>query len=232
MDKLDLDPAKWLWPDELKLVCWLISTHKLMFAWEVSECSRLNERYFPLYKIPTIPHTPWSQHNIPVPPSTINEVTHIIKEKIDSGIYEPSTSSYRLHWFCIVKKDGKSLRLVHNLQPLNAVTVHNASQPPFIKYLMESFAGYAVYGMLDLYSGYNQHVLHIDSCDLTAFGTPLGPHRLTTLPQGHTNAGQGFHGDVMFILQHEIPRFMLPFIDNITVKTVKTRYENPDGTYE
>jgi len=27
-DKLDLDPAKWLWPEELKLVQWLVCAHK------------------------------------------------------------------------------------------------------------------------------------------------------------------------------------------------------------
>jgi hypothetical protein len=65
-------------------------------------------------------------------------------------------ATYRLCWFCIVKKDGKSLSLVHNLQPLNTVTIHDASLLPFIEHLAESFAGYAVYGMMDLYSGYNQ----------------------------------------------------------------------------
>ncbi|KIK34415.1 hypothetical protein CY34DRAFT_37490, partial [Suillus luteus UH-Slu-Lm8-n1] len=67
-DKLDIDPAKWLWPEEAKLVLWLIRTHELVFAWEASEHGRLDERYFPPYKIPTVPHAPWSQCNIPVLP--------------------------------------------------------------------------------------------------------------------------------------------------------------------
>jgi hypothetical protein len=100
----------------------------------------------------------------------------IIKEKISSGVYEPSMAMYRSRWFCVVKKDGKSLHLVHDLQPLNAVTIREASVPPFVEHLAESFAGYAVYGMMDLYSGYDQHALHVDSRDLTTFGMPLGPH--------------------------------------------------------
>jgi hypothetical protein len=79
----------------------------------------------------------------------------IIKEKIMSGVYEPSMATYQLCWFCIVKKDGKSLHLVHNLQPLNVVTIRDVSLPPFIEHLAESFAGYVVYGMMDLYSGYD-----------------------------------------------------------------------------
>jgi hypothetical protein len=231
-DKLDLDPAKWLWPEELKLVQWLVRMHKHAFPWNASERGRLNETCFPPYKIPTIPHMPWLQHNIPIPPATLGEVVHIIKEKIASGVYKPSTAAYRSRWFCVVKKDGKSLCLVHDLQPLNAVTICDALLPPFVEHLAESFAGYTVYGMMDLYSGYDQRTLHKDSCDLTTFGTPLGPHRLTTLPQGHANAVQVYQGDTAFILQHEILEYMSPFVDNVPVKSVQTHYQRADSTYE
>jgi hypothetical protein len=231
-NKLDLDPANWLWPEELKLIRWLVRVHECTFTWCASECGRLNETYFPPYKIPTVPHTPWSQRNIPIPPATLGEVIRIIKEKISSGVYEPSTAAYRSRWFCVVKKDGKLLRLVHNLQPLNAVTICDASVPPFVEHLAESFAGYAVYGMMDLYSGYDQRMLHEESHDLTTFGMPLGPHRLTTLPQGHVNAVQVYQGDTAFILQHEIPDYMLPFVDNVPVKSMKMRYQRADGSYE
>jgi hypothetical protein len=201
-------------------------------VWCTSEHGHLNETYFPPYKIPTVPHTPWFQRNIPIPPTTLGEVICIIKEKISSGVYKPSTAAYRSCWFCIVKKDGKSLRLVHDLQPLNAVTICDASVPPFIEHLVESFMGYAVYGMMDLYSGYDQCVLHEESHDLTTFGMPLGPHRLTTLPQGHTNAVQVYQGDTAFILQHEIPDYTSPFVDDVPIKSVKMRYQCADGSYE
>jgi hypothetical protein len=179
-----------------------------------------------------IPHMPWLQCNIPIPPATLGEVVRIIKEKIASGVYEPSTATYRSRWFCIVKKDGKSLRLVHDLQPLNAVTICDASLPPFVEHLAESFAGYAVYGMMDLYSGYDQHALHEDSHDLMTFGMPLGPHRLTMLPQGHANAVQVYQGDTAFILQHEIPEYTSPFVDDVPVKSMQTHYQREDSTFE
>jgi hypothetical protein len=121
---------------------------------------------------------------------------------------------------------------VHDLQPLNAVTICNMSLPPFVEHLAESFAGYAVYGMMDLYSGYDQHALHEDSRNLTTFGMPLGPHRLTTLPQGHANTVQVYQGDTTFILQHEIPEYTSPFVDNVPVKSVQMRYQREDSTYE
>jgi hypothetical protein len=80
-DKLDLNPAEWLWPEELKLVRWLVRTHKHAFTWNASKQGHLNETCFPPYKIPMIPHMPWSQCNIPIPPATLGEVVHIIKER-------------------------------------------------------------------------------------------------------------------------------------------------------
>jgi hypothetical protein len=97
---------------------------------------------------------------------------------------------------------------------------------------VESFAGYAVYGMMDLYSGYNQRALHEESHDLTMFGMPLGPHQLTTLPQGHANVVQVYQGDTTFILQDEIPDYTSPFIDDVPVKSVKTWYQRTNRSYK
>ncbi|KAF9224250.1 hypothetical protein BS17DRAFT_684687, partial [Gyrodon lividus] len=88
-------------------------------------------------------------------PTIHNGVIKIIKEKIRAGIHKPSGTAYRSHWFCIVKKDEKSLHIVHDLQPLNGVIIHNTSVLPFVEHLAESFMDYVVYGMLDLFVGYD-----------------------------------------------------------------------------
>jgi hypothetical protein len=112
------------------------------------------------------------------------------------------------------------------------VTIHNPSLPLFVEHLAESFARYAVYGMMDLYFGYDQRALHVDSRDLTTFGTLLGPHRLTTLPQGHANAVQVYQVDTSFILQDEMLDYTMPFVDDVPVKLEWTRYQSQDGSYE
>ena len=84
------------------------------------------------------------------------DTIQIIKDWITSGVYEPSAAAYHSCWFCILKHDGKSLHLIHNLQPLNAVTIWDLSTPPSVEHLAESFARYAVYGMMDLFAGYDQ----------------------------------------------------------------------------
>ena len=150
------------------------------------------------------------------------DTIQIIKDQIASGIYEPSAAAYWLSWFCILKQDGKSLRLVHNLQPLNVVTICNLSMPPFIEHLAESFTRYAVYSMMDLFAGYDQRPLHPDSWDLTTFNSPLGPHCLMMIPMGYTKVVQIYQADMSFILQDEIPRYSYPLINDLPVKSVTT----------
>ena len=58
---------------------------------------------------PHISHFPWVLQQGPIPHGILNEVTKIIEDKWKSGVYEPSSSSYNSQWFCVFKKDGKSL---------------------------------------------------------------------------------------------------------------------------
>jgi RNase H-like domain found in reverse transcriptase len=131
-----------------------------------------------------------------------------------------------------LKKDGKSLRLGHSLEPLNEVTIAHSGLPPATETLAAQFAGRACGGMLDLYVGYDERTLSKGSMDLTTFQTPFGALRLVTLPMGWTNSVPIFHDDVTFILQPEIPEVTIPFIDDVPIKGPASKYIKNDGTYE
>ena len=224
--------GNFLLPEERKLMHHFMMLQNQGFAWDDSERGRFREDFFPPVDIPVIPHKPWVLKNIPIPPGLYQEVCRIIKTKLEAGVYEPSNSSYRSRWFCVIKKDGKSLRLVHSLEPLNEVTIAHSGVPPATETLVAQFAGRACRGMFDLYVGYDERTLAEKSRDLTTFQTPFGALRLVTLPMGWTNSVPIFHDDVTFILQPEIPEFTVPFIDDVPVKGPKSRYELRDGIYE
>jgi len=188
------------------------------FTWDDSERGRFKTEYFPPVDIPIIPHTPWVLKNIPIPPGVFSEVCKIIKTKLEAGVYEPSNSSYRSRWFCVLKKDGKSLRIVHSLEPLNAMTIVHSGLPPVTDVLAMHFSGCACVGMFDLYIGYDERLLVESSQDLTTFQTPFGALRLVTLPMGWTNSVPIFHDDVTYILQKEIPEVTVPYIDDVPVE--------------
>ena len=224
--------GSFLLPEERKLMHHFMCMQNEGFAWNDTKRGHFREDFFPPIEMPTIPHKPWFERNIPIPPGIYNEVCRLIKRKIDAGVYEPSNSSYRSKWFCVAKKDGKSLRIVHSLEPLNKVTIKHAGVTPFTDQIGEHFAGRACGGMLDLYVGYDERGLAPDSRDLTTFQLPFGTLRLITLPMGWTNSVPIFHDDVTCILQPEIPNVTIPYIDDVPIRGPAERYVLADSTEE
>lgn len=230
-EKIDKQHADFLWPEELALAHHFMMEQNEGFAWDDTERGRFRPDFFPPIEIPTVPHAPWTQRNIPIPPGIYEEVCGIIRTKITAGVYEPSNASYRSRWFCVLKKDGK-LRIVHSLEPLNAVTIQHSGVTPIPEHIAENFACRSCGAMLDLYVGYDERLLSEESRDLTTFQTPFGAMRLVTLPMGWTNSVPIFHDDVTHILQPEIPDFTIPYIDDVPVKGPISRYQDKGGIYE
>jgi len=229
---IDKNHPGFLLPAERDLLHHFMMQHESAFAWDDSERGHFREDFFPPIDIPVVPHKPWVERNIPIPPGIYDDVCAAIRRKLDAGTFEPSNSSYRSRWFCVVKKDGKSLRLVQSLEPLNRVTIQHSGVPPYTEQLAEHFAGRACGSMLDLYVGYDERALAKSSRDYTTFQTPFGALRLTTLPMGWTNSVPIFHDDVTYILQPEIPHVTQPYIDDVPVRGPASRYILPNGEPE
>ena len=126
----------------------------------------------------------------------------------------------------MLKKNGK-LRIVHALQPLNRVTIRETVLPPNLDDFVEPFAGHQCYSVFDLYWGFDARKVHPTSRDLTAFLTPLGLLRITSLPMGFTNSPAEFQACMAFILQDEIPTKANIFIDDLPIKGPITQYLDP-----
>ena len=209
-----------------------MSIQNTAFTWCDPECGHFREDFFPPINIPTILHKPWVEWNILIPPGIYEEVCHLIKIKLNMGVYEPFNPSYCLCWFCIVKKDGKSLCILHSLEPLNHVTIKHAGVTPFTDQISKHFTGCTCSGMLDLYVGYNKCGLAKLSHDLTTFQSPFGALRLITLLMGWTNSVPIFYDDVAYILQPEIPDTTVPYIDDVPICSPETCYVLANRTKE
>jgi len=158
-----------LWPEERKLMHWLIAEQNKAFAWDNTKWGKFKEEFFPLVEIPTVAHIPWVEKLFRIPPIIYEKVYKMIKRKIDARVYKPSNLSYRSRWFCVIKKDRKSLRIVHSLEPLNRVTIAHSDLPPVTEELAMHFARRACSGILDLYVRYDKRVLAERSRDLMTF---------------------------------------------------------------
>ena len=231
LDALNLNPNNFLWPEEVKLICHILIINEKALAWTEAERGRFKDEYFSPVKIPVIEHTPWAHKNLPIPPGILQDVIKLFRKKLAAGVYEHSDSSYRSQWFCVEKKSS-ALCIVHDLQPLNAVTIRNSGVPPIADQVIESMAGRTCYSMLDLYAGYDHRTLNIASRNLTTVQSPVGSICLTTVPQGRTDVVPIFHGDIVFILEAEIPDPAMPLMDDTSIKGPPTHYELEDGGYE
>ena len=142
-------------------------------AWTEAEKGRFSDEYFAPVRIPVIEHIPWAHKNLPIPPGILGDVIKIFREKLAAGVYEHSDASYHSQWFCVKKKTG-ALRLVHDLQPLNAVSIRNSGVPLIPDQVIEAMAGRACYTILNLFVGYDHRTLHVLLHDLTTVQSPVG----------------------------------------------------------
>ncbi|KAL3700688.1 hypothetical protein R1sor_018710 [Riccia sorocarpa] len=164
----------------------------------------------------TVPHVPWDMRPIPVPRAMLPKVIELLKEKVRMGILEPSMAPYSSRWFTIPKKSG-ALRFIQDLQPANSVTIRNLGMGPIVDEVADAFAGRAIYSIGDLYSGYDQFQLALESRDLTTIRTPLGLMRMCTLPQGATNSVAHMQNAMHKVLRAFVPKVTIPFVDDIPI---------------
>ena len=220
-----------LWPEEEKLFQYIFQLNERALAFDETHRGLFRSDYFTPYKIVTIDHIPWMQKNIPIAKGIYEDVIGIIKNRLNAGVYERAQSSYRSRYFCVKKKNG-SLRLVHDLQPLNKVTIRDAGVPPIIDEFVEPFAGHQCYTVLDLFWAFDARQLDPVCRHMTAFQTPLGLLQLTTIPMGFTNSPSEFQACMTFILQDEIPNTANVFIDDLPIKGPRTQYLDSNGQPE
>ena len=231
MDDLKIDENTDLSAEEKKLLKLIITLNGRSIAFDEHERGTFKNSYFSDYKMPVMEHIPWQDKNMPIPPGYKDEIIRLLKEKIDAGVYEEAQSSYRSRWFCVKKKNGE-LRIVHDLQKLNGVSIKDAAAPPILEDFVESYGGRSVCSVLDMYWGFHARMLHPESRDMTAFQTPLGALRIVSLPMGYTNSPAEFQACMAFILKDEIPHIAGVFIDDIPIKGPPTKYLDEEDKEE
>ena len=228
---LKINETGFMLPEKEKLFKHIMVLNEDAIAFEDAERGTFKESYFSPYIIPTIPHVPWTQSNIPIPPGLRTKVMEVLKLKIEAGVYKQSSASYRSRWFVVLKKNGK-LRIVHDLQPLNKVTIKDAGMLPIVDDFVDGFAGRQCYTVFDLFWGFDARKIHPKSRDLTAFMTPLGLLQITSLPTGFTNSPAEFQKCMAIILKDEMPDIANIFIDDLPIKGPETQYLNSNGEPE
>ena len=220
-------PQGFLQTREVDLLVYVLRTRELALAFEDSERGTFSDKYFPDYEIPVIEHVPWVQAPIRVPKSIEDTVRQMLLDQKAAGKYEYSMASYRSRIFAVGKPKG-GIRLVADVQELNRVTVRDAGLPPRTDDFAESFIGHVIYGLADLFSGYDGRRLAVASRPLTTFSSLIGPHRSCVLPQGATNSLPEFQRCTTHTLQDEIPKNGGVFVDDVGLKGPTSTYNDEE----
>ncbi|KAF8634386.1 hypothetical protein AX17_004208 [Amanita inopinata Kibby_2008] len=219
-------PDGFLQDRELDLLTQVLFSRQKALAFDDKERGTFSPEYFPDYEIPVMEHTPWIQPPIRVPKAIEGEFKRLLLEQKAVGKFEPSMASYRSRIFAVSKKKG--LRLVNDVQELNKVTIRDLALPPRPDDFAEKAAGRVIYGLADLFSGYDGRRLAEISRPLTTFGCIIGPHRLMTLPQGATNSVPEFQRCIDHVLEAEEDADA--FIDDVSILGPTSDYNNQEVT--
>ena len=220
-------PTGFLQPREVDLLVFVLHSRQKALAFDDSERGTFSDEYFPDYEIPVIEHVPWVQAPICIPKSIEDTMRQMLLDQKATGKYEYSTASYRSRIFAVEKPKG-GIRIVADVQELNRVTVRDASLPPRTDDFAESFVGHVIYGLADLFSGYDGRKLAVVSRPLTTFSCLIGPLRSCVLPQGATNSLPEFQRCTTHTLQEEIPKFGNVFVDDVGLKGPTSTYDNSE----
>jgi hypothetical protein len=128
----------------------------------------------------------------------------------------------------VMKKPGSvpPVRIILNLEPLNAISIQDAAMITNVNDFAESFVGYSMYGLADLFSGFDAIWIHPKSRPMQVFHSPVGPKQQATMAHGYTNAMQQFSLRTAHALKPIMPEIANPFVDDCGVKGPPTRYDN------
>ncbi|MCO5553322.1 hypothetical protein L7F22_006843 [Adiantum nelumboides] len=101
------------------------------------------------------------------------EIMNQVKDLLDKGLIQPSSSPFCSLVLLVLKKDG-SWRMCIDYRALNKITIKNRFSIPRIDDILDRLQGSLCFSRIDLKSGYHQ--IRIASGDVykTAFRTTLG----------------------------------------------------------
>ena len=145
----------------------------------------------------------------------------LVKEMLEQGVIEPSTSPWASPVVLVKKKSGET-RFCIDYRKLNAISVKDAYPLPRIDDCLDALAGAKCFSTLDLASGYWQVGMTEEAKSKSAFVTNGGLFQWKVMPFGLCNAPSTFERLMEKVLAGLTWQICLVYLDDIIVysKTV------------
>ena len=149
----------------------------------------------------------------------VNELAELkkqIRELLDKGYVQPSSSPWGAPVLFVEKKDGTQ-RMCIDYRSLNEVTIKNKYPLPRIDDLFDQLKGACVFSKIDLRSRYHQLRIRCSNIPKTIFVTRYGLYEFTVMSFGLTNAPAYFMYLMNKVFMEYLDKFIVVFIDDILV---------------
>ena len=150
-----------------------------------------------------------------IPQAFKEEVQKELKEMLEHGTIEPSTSDWASPMVTVQKKD-KSLRLCVDYRRLNARSKGDAYPMPRVEDLIDGVGKATYITTLDLTKGYWQVPVAVEDRAKTAFTTPYGLYQFTRMPFGLQGAPATFQRMVDRLLDG-LGDFVSAYMDDVII---------------
>lgn len=189
------------------------------------------DQYYELFQEPkTLPPSRVYDHAIPIHPEAMpvnnrpyryspqhkTEIERQVKELLEAGLIEQSTSPFASPVLLVQKKDG-TWRFCVDYRCLNVITIKNKFPMPIIEEILDELAGAKYFTKLDMRSRYHQVRMKIGDEYKTTFKTHHGHYQFKVMPFGLTNAPSTFQCLMNELLQPFLRKFVMVFLDDILI---------------
>jgi hypothetical protein len=116
-----------------------------------------------------------------------------------------------------VRKKNGEIRLCVDFRNLNQSSLKDNYPLPKMDHVLEKVVGENRISMIDVFSGYNQIVVHENDREKTVFTTPWGTFMYDKMPFGLMNAGATFQRAMDIAFVGEKDKFVVIYLDDLTI---------------
>ena len=194
----------------------LISQNREAFAIDIQHLGKTELQY---HRIDTGNARPVAQRFYRTSPKMREEMERQIKELLENGLIEPSTSEWRSPVVMLKKPGDAGYRFAIDYRKVNAVSEKTSFPLPRLDDVWDAIgeAKATYFTVLDMASGFWQLPLHPDTKHKSSFITQQGQYQWTRMPMGLSNATTTFQMTMSKVFGDLIFKSLLIYVDDLII---------------